>query len=67
MKLSVIILFVLAGFPLIMLLCAYPFMWIWNYAVVGAISVAKPIDYWTSFWLAMFFAGLKSNTSSSKG
>lgn len=39
---------------LISLLVAWPFMWIWNFAVVAAVSVAKPISYWIAFWLMVF-------------
>ena len=47
----------------VMLLMAFPFMWIWNRAVVEAITIARPIDYWTAFWLmtfiCVFLAGTK--------
>lgn len=33
---------------------AYPFMLIWNYAVVSAIDVANPITFWQAFWLSVF-------------
>lgn len=33
---------------------AWPFMWLWNYAVVSALTVAKPITYWPAFWLMLF-------------
>tara|TARA_Y100000034_G_C6909389_1_gene423344 strand:- start:2686 stop:2907 length:222 start_codon:yes stop_codon:yes gene_type:complete len=49
------------------LLMAFPFMWMWNYAVVAALTIANPISYWPAFCL-MFFIGLflaKSNSSSS--
>lgn len=36
------------------LLLALPFMWIWNYAVVSALTIAKPINYWVAFWLMLF-------------
>jgi hypothetical protein len=54
---------------LISLLMAFPFMWIWNYAVVSAVTVVKPIGYWVAFWLMMFcgtfIAGTQSNVKSS--
>jgi len=40
----------------IALLFAWPFMLAWNYAVVAAINVARPIDYWTAVVL-MWFMG----------
>lgn len=36
------------------LLFAFPFMWIWNYAIVKAITIANPIDYWTAYLLTLF-------------
>lgn len=51
------------------LLMAWPFMWIWNYAVVSAVTVTKPIGYWVAFWLmlfvSLFVAGSKSSVSRS--
>lgn len=38
------------------LLMAWPFMWIWNYAVVSAIDIANPITYWIAFWLMLFIS-----------
>ena len=35
---------------------AWPFMWMRNYAVVSAVSVANPISYWPSFWLMVFIS-----------
>ena len=26
-------------------LFAFPFMWLWNFSVVAALTIAKPIDY----------------------
>ena len=31
--------------------CAYPFMLVWNYAVVNALTIAKPIDFQTALLL----------------
>ena len=41
---------------LLLLIFAYPFMLLWNYAVVAAISVANPIGYWVSFCLMIFIS-----------
>jgi hypothetical protein len=42
----------LVGFGL---LIAWPFMWMWNYAVVAAFpTVAAPITYWVAYWLMIF-------------
>lgn len=51
------------------LLMAWPFMWLWNYAVVSAVTIAKPIGYWVAFWLACFsgiYVRASSSSSSSK-
>lgn len=37
------------------LLVAWPFMWIWNYAVVGSLTVATPVNYWMAYWAMIFF------------
>lgn len=40
------------------ILMAWPFLWIWNYAVVEALTIAKPIEsFWVAFWLMMFISG----------
>ena len=38
------------------LLIAYPFMWIWNYVMVEALTVTGPISYWEAYWLFCIFA-----------
>ena len=48
------------------LLLAWPFMWLWNYAVVAAITVAKPIAYWTAVCLMMFMSAFVVGVRSSK-
>lgn len=35
----------------ISLLMAWPTMWLWNYCIVEAITVARPINYWVAFWI----------------
>lgn len=52
---------ILAVFSLVL---AWPFMWMWNYAVVSALTIAKPIGYWVAFWLMLFIGVfcLNSNT-----
>ena len=56
-------LFCLIFFTLIL---AFPFMWIWNYALVSAVTFANPIDYWTSFCLLLFSLFFKSHFKSHK-
>lgn len=48
------------------LLLAWPFMWIWNYAVVSALAVAKPITYWPAFWLSVFIGAFLGRNAASK-
>jgi hypothetical protein len=57
-----IVLFVF-GFSLIM---AFPFMLIWNYAVVSALTCAKPIGFWVAYWLMVFFGFFLGSTSQIK-
>lgn len=46
---------------------AWPFMWLWNYAMVKAVTVCQPITYWPAFWLmiliSMFFLSSSSGKS----
>jgi hypothetical protein len=45
-------------------LCAFPFMWIWNYAVVKCITIAAPInDFWVAFWMMAFLNSFKGDQS----
>lgn len=58
---------IIAGLSLVAavaLLMAWVFMWLWNGAVVEALTVAKPIEYWTAFWLT-FFLGIFVRAKSS--
>lgn len=55
MKTLITILLAVVIIGLLGLLFAFPFMWIWNFAVVKAITVANPISYWTAYLLALFF------------
>lgn len=64
-KYFAIFLFVVGFVIALSLLLAFPFMWMWNYAVVAAISVAKPIDYWVAFTLMVFISAFVSSSSSS--
>lgn len=49
---------------IIAIIFAYPFMLIWNYAVVAAIQVANPIEFWQAFWLMVFFSAFVSGSNS---
>ena len=63
--LFVIVLGVIALLACLSLALAWPFMWLWNYAIVSAIKVANPINYWVAFWLMMFIALFVRSTRSS--
>lgn len=58
-----------AVFVNLSLLFTWPFMWMWNYSVVSALSVAQPITYWPAFCLMMFISlfciGSRTSNSSS--
>lgn len=47
--LGIILLIILVTFAM-----AFPFMWMWNYAIVKAITVASPITYWPAYWMMLF-------------
>lgn len=49
----------------ILFLTAFPFMWMRNYAVVKALTITKPITYWTSLILMMFVCGFLVGSRSS--
>ena len=48
------------------LLLAFPFMWLWNYAVVFAFPGVSPLDYWHSYWLFMFVSIFITGTTSGR-
>lgn len=58
-----LVVFVVAA--VISLLLAWPFMWMWNYAAVAALTVAKPITYWPAFCLMWFISLFMVRGSSS--
>lgn len=43
------------------IIMAFPFMLLWNYAAVGALTIAKPIGFWQSFWLLWLITWIFSN------
>lgn len=53
MKLIVSFIVGLIAIALITLPLAAPFMWIWNYAVVQAVTWANAIGFWVAFWLLL--------------
>jgi hypothetical protein len=44
---------------------AFPFMWIWNYAIVKAVTIANVVSYWPAYWM-MLFVNIWIGTSVSK-
>lgn len=44
----------------LMFLMPYLFMVFWNYAVVNAISVANPINYWEAFCITALIGVVKT-------
>ena len=55
----------IATFIVLVLLFAFPFMWLWNYAVVSAVSVAQPITYWVALCLMTFLSAFVASSRSS--
>lgn len=51
---------------LIALFLSLPFMLMWNYAVVSAISVANVINFWQAFWLLFFIGFFIKSTDTKK-
>ena len=47
---------------IVCLLFAFPFMWAWNYAVVEAVSVAKPVGFWEALCLMVFVSMCRSSS-----
>lgn len=47
------------------MLLTWPFMWMWNYAVVSALSNAQPISYWPSLCLLIFVLWLRVGSKTS--
>ena len=51
------IVFVAAGVIVLLGLLAWLFQWGWNYAMINALTIAKPIDYWTAVVLVFVMGG----------
>ena len=66
MKIIVALLSFVIAVVIISLILAWPFMWLWNGAVVEALTVAKPIGYWVSFCLIIFVSAFLAKSNSSK-
>jgi hypothetical protein len=41
---------------LLIMVMAFPFMFLWNLVAVAAVSVAKPISYWTAVGMVVLIA-----------
>lgn len=61
-----VVVFTLILCMIIAFVMALPFMLLWNYAVVAAFTIVKPINYWVSVCLMIFMncwiAGAKAQT-----
>jgi hypothetical protein len=54
----------LGALLLITVLFAWPNMWLWNNALVGAVDGINPIGFWQSLGITFLFSSLfKSNSS----
>lgn len=54
---------------IITLILAWPFMWLWNYSMPAAFSIANEINYWQAYALVMlvvFVSGPTKTNNSSK-
>lgn len=54
MEKLILVIGVLAFVVLVSFAMAFPFMWIWNFAIVKAISIANIITYWPAYWMMLF-------------
>lgn len=60
-----VVLGALGALLLITVLLAWPNMWLWNNALVGAVDGINPIGFWQSLGITFLFNSLiKSNTNS---
>lgn len=60
----VIVLGALGTVLLIAIILAWPNMWLWNNALVGAVDGINPIGFWQSLEITFLFNSLfKSNSS----
>lgn len=53
---------IIIGFIAIVFASAWMFMMIWNFAVVSAIAVTKPISFWVAFWLVVLLLATQVRT-----
>jgi hypothetical protein len=66
-KVMAIIAIVIGGIAIAGLAClalAFPFMWLWNYSVVSALSCANPIEYFHALGLMFFISAFVVGTGS---
>lgn len=62
--LLVFVIFIAVIWSIIM---AYPFMLMWNYVVVEAVTICNPVEFWEAFWLMLFISlFIKNSTTTSK-
>lgn len=61
-----VVLAALGVLVLITVVLAWPNMWLWNNALVGAVEGINPIGFWQSLGITFLFNSLFKSTSSSK-
>lgn len=66
MEKVVVVLGTLGTLLLITVVLAWPNMWLWNNALVGAVEGINPIGFWQSLGITFLFNSLFKSTSSSK-
>ena len=52
--------------PLLLLLAGWIFQLLWNNAVVEAVTVCQPVDFWTAFMLMIFMSAFLASKGYSK-
>lgn len=48
------------------LILAWPTMWLWNNALIGAVDGVHPIGFWQAMGLNFLFSGFFKGTTNSK-
>jgi len=51
---------------LIAILLAWPTMWLWNNALIGAVDGVHPITFWQAMGITFLFNGFFKGTTNSK-
>jgi len=65
-KLILVLLAALIAIPALGALFGWFFMHLWNFAVVNALTIARPIDFWTAVCMMLFMGLWVAGSKSSK-